>query len=546
MSGAMLVEPAAPQGRSPFAEIKMNTYKELLLWTEAGYGAKEAIIDVDRGTRWTFKQFNDAARSICAAYARAGVIKDDRIAWMSMAPGADVTALSIGARKMGAIPVVMNTRASPDRLAWMIDHIGVKALSYTNECADLLKRVLEIGIPSVEYFIAIDDPIDPNHETLSSIYRTYANASEPDVDISPDDTALVIYTSGSTGLPKPIMHSEEGYLLNNMNGIYMWNVVHGDRFLNIMPPHFAGWIGVTLAAIRAASSQICLRFVPDRVARAIIEEKCSHGIFSPTMIRIFWQAYEADPGAFEGNELRAGMLGGEAITPDVLKKLFTMFPKFQIMGSLGATECAIAHTGLGNPMVMEDDGKLVGRPLPGVFVELRDLDTGRVITEPNTPGEMYVGGKAVAKGVWGNPEATAENFPGGWWRSKDVLLRNPEGYLYFAGRADNVFKSGGIKVSCEDIEAVLKAHPLILDVIAVPVPDTKFGMVAHAFVRHQKTLSREDLNEWWREQNNAEMYARPRYWTLMGTEEFPMVTAAKVDRRGLRERALANLGTASV
>jgi acyl-coenzyme A synthetase/AMP-(fatty) acid ligase len=515
----------------------MKSFKELLLWLESGYGNKSAIVDLDRNTRWTYADLNRAARAICAAYAEAGLVKNDRVGWLAMAPGADVTALSIGARKMGAIPVVMNARASVERLAWMIDNIGIKVLAYTAETAELLGRVQAVGIPSVELFIALDAPVSAGHRSLASIYEQHADAVEPTVEIAPDDEAFVIYTSGSTGRPKPIVHTEATYLETSMNMAYAWAMTHDDRFLSIMPPHFAGWLGVTTAVLRAAASQICVRFDPMKVARAIADERCSHAVMSPTMVRILRGAHEADPALFEGNDMRAGMLGGEVITPDVMDILFRMFPKFQLMGSLGATEAAIAHTGVGHPRVKTDDGRLVGRPMPGVFVELRDPESGEVITEPNRSGEMFVRGP-VAKGVWGDPEATEANFPGGWWRSKDLLYRDDEGFLYFAGRADNLFKSGGIKVSCEDVESVLKAHPLVLDAIVVPVPDERLGSVAHAFVRHREGLDAATLEAWWRERPDAEPYARPRHWKLMGVEPFPMVTALKVDRSSLRARAV--------
>jgi fatty-acyl-CoA synthase len=515
----------------------MNTVKEMLLWLEAGYGNKSAIVDLVSGVNWTYSDLNRAARSICASLAGAGITKNDRIGWLAMAPGADVTAFSIGARKMGAIPVVMNARASVERIAWMIDNIGIKALAYTAETADLLAKVQAVGIPSVTHFVAFDEPTSDDHVSLASIYAEHADAAEPIIEISPEDIAFVVYTSGSSGMPKPVMHSEGVYSEIAMNMAYGWMLAHEDRFLSIMPPHFAGWLGVTVAALRAAASQVCVRFDPSQIGKVINRERCSHAVMTPSMVRMMRGAFEADPASFEGNDLRAGMLGGEPITQDVMDLLFRMFPKFQLMGSIGATEAAIAHTGIGNPRVLTDDGRLVGKPFPGVFVELRDVETGDVIHEPGRPGEMFVGG-AVAKGIWGDPAATAENFPGGWWRSKDLLVRDEEGYLYFVGRADNMFKSGGIKVVCEEVESILKGHDQVLDAVVVPVPDEKLGTVAHAFVRHKAGLDSDTLEKWWREQPGAEPYARPRHWTMLGDAMFPMVTAAKVDRKGLRERAL--------
>jgi fatty-acyl-CoA synthase len=514
----------------------METIKELLLWTESGYGRKEAIVDLDHDVRWTYADLNAAARSMCAGYAAAGITRGDRIGWLLMGPGADVTALSFGARKMGVIPVVMNARASAERIAWMIENIGIKALAYSSETAELLTRVRAVGIPTVQQFITLDDPLEPDHMTLASIYAEYADAEEPAVDISPDDVALVAYTSGSTGLPKPVMFSERKWIQACINNIYCWSVYYEDRFVNFIPPHFAGWAGIVSYMITAGASQLCLRFDPAPVARAIVEESCTHLILTPSMARMLQGEFERDPAYFSNNHIRICLLGGEAVTQDVLDTVAAMFPKSQLVAGLGATEATPVHSGVGNPRMAHYDGRLLGKPLPGITIELRDPITGEVIEGPGRPGELYVRGP-IAIGVWGDAEATARNFPDGWWRSGDMLVRDEEDYLFFAGRADNIFKSGGIKVSAEDVEAVLKRHPLVLDAIVVSVPDERFGSVGHAFIRHRGELGGEDLAVWWRERSDADPYARPRHWTMLGVEPFPMVTTAKVDRYGLRERA---------
>lgn len=514
----------------------MKTLKDVLLWAESGYGNKRAIVDLDRGDRWTYADLNARARSVCAGYSAAGLAKGDRIGWLAMSPAADVSAVGLGAKKMGVIPVVMNARASVERIAWMIDNLGVTLLSYTDETRELLERLQARGIPTVKTFLAIDEPADSSHLALADIYREHTGAGEPDVDVAPDDVSHIVYTSGSTGMPKPVMYTEENWIECQRNMAYAWGVYHEDRFINYLPPHFTAWVGVNTVAFVAGASQVCLRFDPGQVAKAIAAEACTHTVTTPTMVRMLLNQFESHPELFADNAMRVGMLGGETITPDVLNAVAAMFPSLRLMGSLGATEGAIMHTGIGNQRMDTDDGRLVGKPLPGITVELRDVDTGAVIEGAGT-GELFVRGP-IASGIWGDEAATAKNFPDGWWRSGDLLVRDEEGYYSFGGRADNVFKSGAIKISTEDVETVLKAHPQILDAVVVPVPDERYGMVPHAFVRHRNELSSDELESWWRQRDDADAYARPRHWTMMGEAPFPMVTAAKVDRHGLRTRAV--------
>jgi acyl-coenzyme A synthetase/AMP-(fatty) acid ligase len=517
----------------------VKTYKELLLWTESGYGGNVAIADLDADLRWTYAELNDRGREVAAALAEAGIGKGDRIAWLAMSHSTDLGALVAGAKKLGAVLVVMNGRASVERIAWMINRVGVSLLAYAPDTVELLERVRAQGIPEVATYLAFGEPVQPGDLSMSRIYEQYRGAPEPDVEVLPGDTSHITYTSGSSGPPKPIFYCEENWLEGQRNMAYAYSLFPEDTFLNYFPPHFTAWFGVNSTAVMAAATQVVMRFDPPRVVRALVDEGCTHLITTPSMVRMFRGVYQQDPESFAGNRVRAGMLGGEPITPDVMEAVATMFPSLQLMGSLGSTESggAIMHTGLGNERVRHDDGRLVGKPMIGMTVELRDPDTGAVITGPDQAGELFVRGP-IASGVWGDDALTAKNFPDGWWRSGDLLVRDADGYYSFAGRGDSVFKSGAIKVSTDETEAVLKAHPQILDAVVVPVPDPQFGMVGFAFVRHQGELDADALDIWWRGRDDADPVARPRHWSLIGEEPFPMVTAAKVDRHGLRQRAV--------
>ncbi|MEU9737467.1 class I adenylate-forming enzyme family protein [Streptomyces sp. NPDC048002] len=513
----------------------MKTFKDILLWTEAGFGGKEAVVDLDRGVRWTYGDLNRAARSVCAAYAEAGVWPGDRVGWLAMGPGADITALSFGMRKMGVIPVVMNGRATPEAIAWMIGNVGMRVLAYTAETVDLLERVRAIGIPSVRHFVAVDEPVEDGHDSLARIYAEYAGADEPELEIEPDDPAVLIYTSGSTGRPKPVVHTETSWAETARLGAHSLSLYPDSRFMAIMPPHFAAWAHITSGAVAAAATQVCARFSPPALARAVAQG-VTHLVLSPTMIRMLGEEARSTPELFADNDVRVAMLGGELATDEVLATLRRLFPKVQRVASHGATEAVALSAGPGDPRI-EEGGALLGRPLPGAVVEIRNEETGEVITEPGVPGCMYVRGPMVAQGIWADREATAATFPGGWWRSGDVVARDGQGYLTIAGRTDNVFKSGAVKVQCEEVESLLGEHPAVLEAVVVPVPDGVFGTVGHAYVRHTEEVTEDELVAWWRGRDDVPQYARPRHWTLQGRQAFPMVTAAKVDRKALRREA---------
>jgi fatty-acyl-CoA synthase len=518
--------------------MPLETVKEVMSWLEKCFGAKEGVIDYPTGRRWSFYDLNDYSRRICASYKKDGLVKKgDRVGWLSLKPGADIVALSFGGRKMGAIPVIMNARAGIESIAWMINNVGVKVLSYASDCAELLKKLRKIGIPSVREYIALDERLDfPGELALDEIYQEYKGADEPKGRITAKDDCMIIYTSGTTGRPKPVLHKEEGWSWTSMILAYQFGLYFDDVTLVSNAPNFVAWAHATGRSLRAAAKQCCIRFSPHTYLKAISDVKPTHGNFSPTLVRMLYEEFKKYPEEFRLDSLRISMISGELVTEDVLTMAKEMFPNLIRISSVGATESVSLHSGLFSPY-LSDHWNTVGKPHPGVTAELRDVETGKVITEAERPGELYVKGLGVSHGIWNDPESTEKNFPKGWWKTGDLLRRDGNEYYYFSGRSDHLFKSGGIKIYSEEVEENLKKHPAVMDAVVVPIPHDTFGFVGFAHIRHVETLSAEEMEKWWQEQGFAR-FSRPRSWKFWGQQEFPRVTEAKIDRKRLRQIAL--------
>ncbi len=526
--------------------MAIETLKEVLLWLDTQFGEKEAVVESPGGKRWTFGDLNDLSRRVCAAYAQeGGVRKGDRIGWLSLGPRADLVALGLGARKMGAVPVIMNARAGAERLAWMIENVGLKTLAYTADCGELVEQVRRVGVPSVRQVIAVDTPVGiPGEAVLADLYEAFRGAPEPDVQIDPDDLCLLAYTSGTTGRPKPVMHLEEEWSWTSTVMAYVLGLYFDDTTLIAMPPSFIGWAHVTCASLRVAARQCCFRFDPVTFPSVVAQEEATHALLTPTLIRMLHAAYRREQAAFGTRSLRVSVIGGEPITADVNAMTDEMFPKLARTSALGATECILLHSGH-HSRYLEEHPATVGKPVPGVTAELRDEETGEIVTQPGVRGVLYATGPGIAAGIWNDPEATAANFPSGWWRTGDIFSRDEAGYYYLAGRSDHMFKSGAIKIYSEEVEQTVKQHPAVLDAVVVPVPDETFGLVPFAHVRNSEPLSAEAMDRWWRAEG-FEGYSRPRHWRFWDGAAFPMVTTAKIDRRRLAEEALAGVGEEEV
>ncbi len=512
-----------------------QTQKEILLWLEKCYGNKEAIVDYPLGRKWTFRDLNDCSRRICASYKKDGSVKKgDRISWLSLTPKTDIVALSYGARKMGAIPVIMNARAGIESIAWMINNVEATSLAYSSECLDIARKVREIGIPSVREYIALGERGDfPGELTIDEIYDQYKAADEPGVKITEDDNCLICYTSGTTGRPKPILHKEAKWSWTTMNFAYMFGLYFDDVFVVSLSPSFIGWAHASCGPLRVAAKQCCARFVPFTFFKAVSDEKATHGLLTTTLVRMLYPEFKRHPGEFNLDSLRVLLVSGEPVTKDVLTMIEEMFPNILRISSVGATEGLSFHAGL-HSAYLSKHWNTVGKPQPGITAELRDEETGELITEPERPGELWLKGSGIASDIWNDPEATEKNFPGGWWKTGDILFRDENGYYYFSGRSDHMFKSGGIKVYPEEIENNLKKHPAVLDAVVVPQPHETFGFVPFAHIRNSEPLTAKDMEKWWLEQEFAR-YSRPRKWRFWGEEQFPLIDIYKIDKRKLQE-----------
>ncbi|MBI2820551.1 MAG: acyl--CoA ligase [Acidobacteria bacterium] len=514
-----------------------ETQKEMFLWLEKHFGGKEGVVDYPSGRRWSYRAFNDYSRRICASYKKdGGIQKGDRISWLAHKSSADILALSFGARKMGALPVIMNSRAGVQGIAWMINNVEARSLAYSSELVDAVKKVYEVGIPCVREFIALGERAGlPGERTIDEIYAQYEGAEEPEVEIAGTDDCLIAYTSGTTANAKPVVHKENNLAWTLMQLVYYFGVYSEDVWVVTAPPAFMGWAYMSFPCLRAAGKVCCVEFDPFTYLKAISDERGTHALLQPTVIRMLYPEYKKNPEEFKLDSLRIVCAAGEPVTEDVVAMLKEMFPNAQRLGGLGATEAVCFHTGH-NSLYLSQHWDTLGIPLPGVSAELRDAETGKVITDPDMVGELYVKGPGVADRIWNNPELTEKSFPGGWWKTGDLFRTSETGHYYIAGRADYMFKSGGIKVYPEEVEENLKKHPDILDAVVFAIPHEVFGFVPMACIRNKKPLTPEGMEEWWLSQQFAR-YNRPRKWEFWGEKEFPKTASQKVDRRRLRDRA---------
>jgi len=293
------------------------------------------------------------------------------------------------------------------------------------------------------------------------------------------DPALMLYTSGTTGRPKgaPLTH---GNLLASATAVQLaWRWTPEDRLVLALPLFHLHGLGVGLHGTLAAGASAVLRpsFAADDAFDAFARHRATLFFGVPTMYaRLARSARLA--------ELRSLRLcvSGSAPLPAELHEQVAVGGGQRIIERYGMTETVM---NVSNPHDGERRPGTVGLPLPGV--ELR-LASGS--------GEIELRGPNVFGGYWQRPDATAESFVDGWFRTGDIGELDDDGYLRIVGRSKELIISGGYNVYPREVEDVLRSHPGVGDAAVVGVPDAEWGEAVVAHVEDADGVDEAELLAW--------------------------------------------------
>jgi acyl-CoA synthetase (AMP-forming)/AMP-acid ligase II len=349
-------------------------------------------------------------------------------------------------------------------------------------------------------------PIDGVELVTRSVFLAELDGMAPAVDRDglPDDIAILLFTSGTTGEPKAAVLRHKhltSYVIGTVD--FMSANAEEAALVSVPPYHVAGTSAV-LTSVFAGRRVVYLEaFTPESWVALASAERVSQAMVVPTMLGRVLDVLERT-----GDELpflRHLSYGGGRMPVPVVERALTMLPHVDFVNAYGLTETSSTVTVLGpedhRVAIATDDpavrGRLgsVGRPLPTLEIEIRN-DRGEVVT-PGTIGELWVRGEQVAGEYLG-----VKILPsGGWFATNDSAYLDNDGYLYLAGRLDDVIVRGGENISPGEIEDVLLTHPAVIDAAVVGVPDTEWGekVVAVVVIAEGESASAPELQTWVRD-----------------------------------------------
>ncbi|MEU3609651.1 AMP-binding protein [Streptomyces sp. NPDC035033] len=313
-------------------------------------------------------------------------------------------------------------------------------------------------------------------------YEHAAHASEvfePDGGTSAHDTLMLYFTSGTTARPKLVEHTHLSYPVGHLATMYWIGLKPGDVHLNISSPGWAKHAWSNLFAPWNAEATVFIHNYTRFDAGRLMAEMERHGVTSFCAPPTVWRMLIQSDLSRLTTPPREVVAAGEPLNPEVIEAVRRAWG-VTIRDGFGQTETAVQVSNSPGQRLKEGS---MGRPSPGYAVTLVDPVTGRPdADEGEICLDLSVNPVGLMTGYHGDPEKTAEAMADGHYRTGDIARRDEDGYLFYVGRGDDVFKASDYKISPFELESALLEHEAVAEAAVVPAPDPLRLAVPKAYV----------------------------------------------------------------
>jgi acetyl-CoA synthetase len=468
----------------------------------------------------TWGELQDLAGQAAHALAEAGVRRGDRVA-VVLPPTPETAGIFFGTWKLGAILLSMSVLYGDEGIRHRLQDSGATVLvtdaANAPRFADAALRVL-----------VLDDGLLDGRP-----------AAHDTTDTAADDPAQLYYTSGTTGLAKGIVHAHR-YLLAHEEFTYCHEVREGERFHGMGEWAWAAGIAPLLGPWRLGAVQAVYQreggFDPHKQLDFLSRHEVTNVFTTPTAMRAMMAI--GDAGTRYPQRFRRVCSAGEPLNPEAIRWFRDQYG-LTVLDYYGLTE---SYPLCANFPFLEVREGSMGKPMPGWDVQLLDEDERPVAQGER--GEICLRARSNPHwplGYWRNEEASEETFGGEWFHTKDAATQDEDGYVWYAGRADDVIIAAGYRIGPFEVESACLEHPAVREAAAVASPDEVRGHVVKAFIvvadGHEPSDEvARDIQGFVRERLSA--YAYPRKVEFVA--DLPKTLTGKIRRIELRERELAD------
>ena len=428
------------------------------------------------------------------------------------ANSADYLALYMATMAAGLVSVCVNHKLPRETVAHIMKDSNVKLAISDAERSALVSTL----VPTVAI------------EELDALLDTGPFAP---VEMKPEEVAMILYTSGSTGLPKGVPLTHGGYIWATGATPEQRPGIEGKKVLIAAPLfHMNGLFSAKMAMINGGTIVLMTAFTPRGFIRAIDRQRVDMITSVPTMLALMMRETDELAKA-DFSCVTTAVTGSAPSTAEFFEQMHRLFPNAETANSWGTTESGPLGFG------PHPDGK--PKPAGSLGYLRKNIEVkfvGGAETGP-TEGVLHIRTPALMTGYLNREADTRKRLVDGWYDTGDVMRRDADGFVFFVGRADDMFQCGGENVYPGEVEKLLGRHPDVAQVCVVPVADEIKYQLPVAFVvpKPGAKPSEDALRRF--ALDNGPAYAHPR--AVWFVPELPLAGTNKIDRKTLIERAAA-------
>ncbi len=509
------------------------------------YPHKTAIIYDDlehNNLSQTWQQTYDRCRQLADGLRKLGIDKNDTVAVMLPNTPAMVEC-AFGVPMSGGVLCTLNTRLDINALTFCLQHSEAKVLILDSEFAEHAEIIDEafpnlIVIHATEAAVNIERFGQMTYDELLASSDSLDNWEKP---LDEWDAIALNYTSGTTGKPKGVVYHHRGATLNAISNILDWDMPKHPMYLWTLPLfHCNGWCFPWTIAERAGVN-VCLRQInADLILQLIAKYKVSHYCSAPVvhnMIASGKSEYK-DAITHEVNGWVAGAPPSETMLAAMEEMGFHISHVYGLTEVYGpVTVCAEQEEWNELDVATRAQKKSrqgVTSHLMTGFDVFKQGTTEPVAADGEEMGELALRGNMVMKGYLKSRKATEAAFADGWFRTGDLGVKYPDGYIKIMDRLKDIIISGGENISSIEVENVLYKMPEIQSCAVVAAPHDKWGEVPVAFIEIYagSTLQRDHVMEHCKQ--HLAGFKVPKYIVF---SEIPKTSTGKVQKFELRQAA---------
>lgn len=506
------------------------------------HGDRIAVIDREQFV--TYSALEQRATRLALNLLDEGLKPLDRVV-MQLPNVVEFVYLYFALQKIGCIPIMALPTHRYREVSQFVELSGAVACAMPDRARDFdyrdLVRRIRATSKTLRLAIVLGETPSGFLSLIDLIERTSSRPARElnEIRIDPEDPAVFQLSGGTTGTPKLIPRTHNDYLYNSKMAAAVTGVGPDKILLNVLPlahnlplacPGLQGYFlhgGRVVLANSTRSKDIFALIERHRVTHiAVVPALLIRLINDPAIKR------------FDLSSLGVIQSGGQRLQPEVRRRTRELIPSVTVQENFGMAEGMLMFVRLDDPEEVRME--TVGRPVsPDDEVRLVDDDDQEV--PDGEAGEFLARGPYTLRGYFGAPEYNARAFTtDGFYRSGDLMRRHPSGNYIVEGRKKDLINRGGEKISAEEIENLVLAHPAVQNVACVPMPDPVLGerMCACVILRREKSLTLAALVAFLMNEEIAKHKLPERLEII---DEFPLSPFGKVSKKELAERITLKL-----